>query len=252
MLNSRARVVGVASSSFLPCLPAQVREPHRRRSAQTGDRRSSVIFFVADGMRQDLVAVLRGPKGRCRRCAKFLKHGREGQRRRPADPGAAEHRRRLVQPRHRRLAGRPRLDEQHVPHQRAAVREPHRGRSTRASSRPRRSPSPPSAAARRSPRSSGPAAATARSTARRSTSSRSSPAAAWRRTTSAAGDRSTTRLHRLVRPPVRPPGRVRRPGAVPGRSADRRHRLDGRSGSRSARRRRCACACSTSASTSTA
>ena len=44
---------------------------------------------------------------------------------RPADPGAAEHRRRLVHPGDRRLAGRPRLDEQHVPHQRPAVRQPH-------------------------------------------------------------------------------------------------------------------------------
>ena len=37
---------------------------------------------------------------------------------RPADAGAAEHRRRLVHARHRRVAGRARLDEQHVPHQR--------------------------------------------------------------------------------------------------------------------------------------
>ena len=44
--------------------------------------------------------------------------GRLGHRRRPADPGAAEHRRRLVHPRDGRLAGRHRLDEQHVPHQR--------------------------------------------------------------------------------------------------------------------------------------
>ena len=37
---------------------------------------------------------------------------------RPADPGAAEHRRRLVHADHRRVARRPRLDQQHVPHQR--------------------------------------------------------------------------------------------------------------------------------------
>ena len=56
--------------------------------------------------------------------------GRVGDRRRPADPGAAEHRRRLVQPRDRRLAGRPRLDQQHVPHQRPAVRATGRRPST--------------------------------------------------------------------------------------------------------------------------
>ena len=114
--------------------------------------------------------------------------GDAGVRQRPADPGAAEHRRGLVHAGHRRVAGRPRLDQQHVPHQRPAVRQPDRGVRRRTSCRPRRSPSRPSAAARRSPRSSGPAAAAARSTARRSTSAASSPAAAWRRTTSAPAD----------------------------------------------------------------
>ena len=58
--------------------------------------------------------------------------GNVGERQRPAHPGAAEHGRRLVQPRHRCVAGRPRLDQQHLPHQRPAggrddtrVRRPH-------------------------------------------------------------------------------------------------------------------------------
>ena len=82
-----------------------------------------------------------------------------------------------------------RLDQQHVPHQRRAVRQLDARRSrTRASCRPRRSPRRPSAAARRSPSSSGPAAAAARSQARRSTTATSAPAAAWRRTTSRPTD----------------------------------------------------------------
>ena len=106
-------------------------------------------------------------------------------RRRIADPGPAEHRRRLVHAGDRRVAGRPRIDQQHVPHQRPALRRTGPPRSTRASCRPRRSPSRPSAPASRSPRSSGPAAATRRSRARRSTSARSSRVAASRPTSSA-------------------------------------------------------------------
>ena len=45
-----------------------------------------------------------------------------GRGQRPADPGAAEYGRRLVHARDRRVAGRPRLDQQHVPHERPAVR----------------------------------------------------------------------------------------------------------------------------------
>ena len=54
-------------------------------------------------------------------------------RQRPADAGAAEHRRRLVHARDRRVAGRARLDQQHVPHQRRAVRQLDRRRSARPS-----------------------------------------------------------------------------------------------------------------------
>ena len=54
--------------------------------------------------------------------------------RRPAHAGAAEHRRRLVHAGHGRVARRRRLDEQHLPRQRPALRQPH-GRL-----RPRRAP----------------------------------------------------------------------------------------------------------------
>ena len=145
----------------------------------------TAVFFAADGMRQDLVAKY-AAQGLMPTMSTFLKQRDVGDRQRAADPGAAEHRRRLVQPRDGRLAGRPRLDEQHVPHQRPAVREPHGGLRRRTCSRPSRSPSRPSAAGSRSPRSSGPAGATPPSRARRSTSSRSSPAAASRRTSSAS------------------------------------------------------------------
>ena len=56
---------------------------------------------------------------------------------RPADPGAAQHRRGLVHARNRRLAGRPRLDQQHLPHQRRPLRRRHRPAAARGV-RPRR------------------------------------------------------------------------------------------------------------------
>ena len=164
------------------------------RPAAQKPETDKAVFFAADGMRQDLVAKY-AAQGLMPTMADVPQEGDVGVRQRPADPGAAEHRRRLVQPRDRRVAGRPRLDEQHVPHQRPAVRATAPRPSTRTCSRPSRSPSRPSAAASRSPRSSGPAAATPRSRARRSTSRRSSRAAAWRRTSSARRRRrcSTTR-----------------------------------------------------------
>ena len=163
-------------------------------------------------MRQDLVEKYAKPGHRAGDVG-AVAQGREGVGQRVADPGTAEHRRRLVQPGDRRLAGRHRLDQQHVPHQRRTVRQPHRRRSTPACCRPRPSPSPPSAAARRSPRSSGPAAAAARSTARPSTSARFfSGRGVATNYISPTDDR---RLRRLVRPAVRPSGRLCRPGAVP-------------------------------------
>ena len=135
-------------------------------------------------------------------------------RQRPADAGAAEHRRGLVHARHGRVAGRARLDQQHVPHQRRARSPTRRPRSApRTCCRPRRSRSRPSAAARRSRRSSGPAAAAA---------SINGPTLDFRNFRSGRGVATNyivAERHpgssRVVRPAVRPSGRVRRQRAVP-------------------------------------
>ena len=142
-----------------------------------------------------------------------------------------------------------RLDEQHVPRERPAVRQPHgrvrrrraAGRDARPGGRARRQEGRPDRVGRRPQRRD--------RRARRSTSATSAPAGAWRRTTSRPPTAAS--FTAVVRPAVRPPGRLRRPGAVPAGRAGDGHRLDRRAAAPTARRRRCACACSTSASTST-
>ena len=114
-------------------------------------------------------------------------------RQRPADPGAAEHRRRLVHAGDRRLAGRARLDQQHVPQERRPVRQPHRGL------RPRRAAGRVDRPVRRARRAQGRPGRVGRRAQRvdpgpdRSTSRRSSPAAASRRTSSAGRRRAVRR-----------------------------------------------------------
>ena len=218
-------------------LPRSPRQPSSWRRWTLGQPASgggtpADVTTSVDGVRQgSLLRGRRAASGHRRRRTPRVAAGRwrtssssgvAGVRPRPADAGAAEHGRRLVQPRDGRVAGRPRLDEQHVPHQRPARSPTGRPPSTASTtcSRPRRSRSPPSAAASRSRRSSGPAAGTPPSRARRSTSGRSSRAAAWRPTSSAksASRRSTT--HRSSRrsgssstiPPAMPgSGRSRAP-----------------------------------------
>ena len=220
------------------------------------DKQPKAVFFASDGLRQDLVAKY-AAQGVMPTMRDFLRKGIVGDRRRPADAGPAQHRRRLVLAGHRRMAGGHRLDQQHLPRQRAAVRQLDRRRSTPACCRPSRSPSRPSAAASRSPRSSGPAAATPRSRARRSTSSPSPPGAAWPRTSSAARTTpcSTTppSSSRSACSSTTPTAIRRRPGPVR-RTPRRRRPPAGPATCRraTARRRRCACGSSTSASTSTA
>ncbi len=87
------------------------------------------VFFAADGMRQDLVEKY-ADAGLMPTMREFLRHGASATGGGLLTAGAAEHRRRLVHPRDRRVAGRPRLDQQHVPHQRTAVRRTGRRRST--------------------------------------------------------------------------------------------------------------------------
>ena len=199
--------------------------PDRRRPRASDSRDEKLLYFAADGMRQDIVAALRRERCRARRsggcCAR-----RPGVRQRAADPGAAEHRRRLVHARDRRVAGRARLDEQHLPRQRPAVRQSHRG--LRPGRPPGRDDRPVGRArrARRSRRSSGPAAATRTSPGRRSTSATSSRAAAWPRTTSRRP--TIAAFIASLRPAVRPSRRLRRPGALRRRPPRTRDRLDRR------------------------
>ncbi len=82
----------------------------------------SAILFAADGMRQDLISGYVAD-GLLPTFADLLKKGASADWRRDADPGTPEHRCRLVQHGDRRLARRPRLDEQHLPHQRQHVRQ---------------------------------------------------------------------------------------------------------------------------------
>ena len=168
---------------------------------------AKAVFFAADGMRQDLVERF-AAQGTMPTMRNLLRHGVEGQRRRPAHPGAAEHRRRLVHHRDRRLARAspvPPTTRSTSTTQPSPTAPP---RSTPACCRPRPSPSPPSAAARRSSRWSGPAARTAPSTARPSISGRSSPDAASPPTSSRPRRPAVRRRDsdHLVRAAVRPRG----------------------------------------------
>ena len=176
---------------------------------------------------------------------------RQGQR--PADPGAAEHRRRLVHAGHRRLARHGRVDEQHVPHQRPAVRQPHGG------VRRRRAAGRDAGPGRRARRPAGRPDRVGRRARRRDRRAdrrlpqlpvgpRRRPPTSSPPTTIA--DRRP-RVHGQLRPAVRPSRRLRRPGRR-SRAPRRRRRPAGPTcPSRSARRRRCACGCSTAGSTST-
>ena len=114
-------VVGLLASSV--AAPVVAKPPPGK-----GPASDSAVLFASDGMRQDLVEKY-AAQGLMPTMASFLKHGASATGQRPADPGAAEHRRRLVHARDRRVAGRPRLDQQHVPHQRQPFANTHRRRS---------------------------------------------------------------------------------------------------------------------------
>ena len=107
---------------------------------------SGAVFFAADGLRQDLVAGY-AAQGRMPTMASFLKGGTKAAgngllTEAPPNTGAGWY----------SLAtgawpGVHRLHEQHVPHQRGAVRQPDRRLRRRTCSRPSRSPRAPSVAA---------------------------------------------------------------------------------------------------------
>ena len=219
--------------------------------AKKNPKTDKVILFASDGMRQDLIQKYASVMPTM---AEFLKKGtfRDGER--PADTSAAEHRCRVVLACNGRMAGRARVDEQHVPHQRAAVRELDQRVQPRRLQAESISSGRPSAAGSRSHRSSGPVAGRPASKARRSTSRRSSPDAASPRTS------SVDPSHQIFDDPafiqsfglqfdhpagIRRPGRRSR-GAPPPATGWTEHCRR-----RSAPRWRCGCGCSTSAPTST-
>ena len=189
------------------------------------DAASKAIFFVADGLRQDMVEKYAGQRNvACRNMRTLLRNGVKAAGRRLADRGAAQHGRRLVQPGDGCLAGRARLDQQHLPHQRPALQQPHRrlrpgraaGREPGPGGRARRQEGGPDRVGRR--------ARGLHPTARRSTTARSTPAAASPPTTSAPPtmptswprlvSSSTTRQALPARPPSpAPPPRT--PAAGP-------------------------------------
>ena len=171
-----------------------------------------------------------GHRGAVRRAGCHADHGElpqerhQGIRQRHADAGAAEHRGRLVHAGDRRLARRARLDEQHVPQKRPALRQPHDsvrlwrppGRVDRAVRRAGRAQGRPGRVGRRP--------------------QRDDPRADDRLPVVLLGPRRGDELHRVagraavrrrvvhhgVRAPVRPSRRVRGAGAVPRRRTGRR------------------------------
>ncbi len=206
------------------------RTPTRAGHGHHGDDSGKLLFFASDGLTQSKIeefaddGVTPGLPG-------AAQARRVRVRPRPADAGAAEHRRGLVHAGHRRVAGRARLDEQHVPHRNGATRsEQHStfssrrraerpaGRDARAGGRARRQEGRADRVGGRAQR--------RRSTARPSTTAASSPAAAWRRTTSRRP--TTSRSRASFGAAVRPPGRVRRQRAVPAGRAHARDGLDER------------------------
>ena len=277
ILNHRAQVPGEVRSDYTRSIPLNRALGRARRAARprrAGGRQAD--GGRVDGRRQArdrdcrLLRSGRPPAGhrgalrRPRPAADDVvlpQEGYVGERQRSADPGAAEHGRRLVQPRHWRVAGRPRLHEQHLPHQRPAggrttpgfavrtgafdaecasggvdrpvgrARGP-QGRPGRVGGRPQRHDQRPDDRLPLVPLRPRRGDELHRQGWRR-------PLRRRRRSSAAFGLQFDHPAAMPGRRPSRPPRRPRQP-AGPARC--RRP---------SARRRRCACACSTSASTST-
>ena len=113
----RYRRGGSSRRLTVPWVGAEAARTGGTRHGHHGDDSGKLLFFASDGLRQDARRGVRRD-GDTPGFRELLQQGHEGLGQRPADPGAAEHRRRLVHARDRRVAGRPRLDQQHVPHQR--------------------------------------------------------------------------------------------------------------------------------------
>ena len=181
--------------------------------------------------------------------ATAAQEGRLGDQGRTAHPGAAEHRCRVVQPGDRGVARGDRLDEQHLPYQRSAVREPH-GRL-----RPRRAAGRVHRAVRGAWRQEGRADRVGRRTRRGHPGPDGGlPVVLLRPRRGHELPLSHRRrgVHPVVRAAVRLAGGLRRQRALPAGRARPRPPAGRTSRRATARRRRCACACSTPARTSTA
>ena len=118
-------VAAFAVIGFVPWVGAEAaRTTASASGAGHGRGHDKLLFFAADGLRQDAVEKY-ADQGGVPGFRELLRSGARGVRQRPAHPGAAEHRRRLVHARDRRVAGRARVDQQHLPRERPAVRQPH-------------------------------------------------------------------------------------------------------------------------------
>ena len=184
-----------------------------------------VLLFVADGMRQDIVARYASEKKGVPTLGANAEGRRVGDRQRYAHASAAEHRLGLVHDRDRRVAGCARFDEQHVPRQRPALRElDERARRRPTCCRPSRSP--------RSAERAGKKVAQIEYAGGRAAAI-NGPTVDFRSFLSGRGvvtnyisPTDDPPFTCSVRFPVRPPGRLLEPASVPGRRARRRDRLD--------------------------
>ena len=118
-LVALAVAVATAAALAVPFVGAQAKGGghHDHDHGRDGGK---LLFFASDGLRQDAVEEYAEDTPGFR---ELLARRDEGVRPRPADAGAAEHRRGLVHALDRRLARRRRLDQQHLPHQRRAVQQ---------------------------------------------------------------------------------------------------------------------------------
>ena len=213
------------------------------------------IFFAADGMRQDLVEQY-AAQGVMPTMRSFLRNGTLRVRERPADAGAAEHRRGLVHA-SRPARGRASPARPTTPStsQRPALRQPHGGVRPRdvlqaesiaqSAERGGLKVAQVEWAGGRNATINGPTIDFQTFFSGRGVATNfigTSADAALRR----------RRVHLGPRPAVRPPRRLRGPGGLPGAAPTDADRLDRRARSRTARPRRCGCGSSTAASTSTA
>ena len=234
-------VAAVATVGLLPWLGADAASPHGGGGHHGDGRNDKLLFFAADGLRQDIVEryadqrAVPGFRDLLRKGAKASGDGLLTQ----APP---EHGLRLVHAHHGRLVRRSRLDEQHLPRQRPGLREldvvlrPRRapGRDPRPVGRAWRQEGRPDRVGRRPQR-------------RHRGADRRLPQLPLDARRGNELHRSGRRrgFHGLVRPPVRPPERLRGPRSVPAGRAIAGAAVGPTCRARTARHRRCACAGST-------